>query len=99
MSGGAGVVGHEDHRRPVAARQLAEQREHLLARLGVEVAGGLVGEHQTRLADERTGDRDALLLAAGEPLGGMCGAAGEADLGERRAGALVRLGMGDAAQQ
>ena len=32
----------------------------------VEVAGRLVGEHDRRPRDERAGDRDALLLAAGE---------------------------------
>ena len=32
----------------------------------VEVAGGLVGEDHARADDERPGDRDALLLAAGE---------------------------------
>ena len=32
----------------------------------VEIAGGLVGEHQRRLVGERTGDRDTLLLAAGQ---------------------------------
>ena len=33
---------------------------------GVEVAGGLVGEDDLGLGDERAGDRHPLLLAAGE---------------------------------
>ena len=35
----------------------------------VEVARGLVGEQQRRVVDEGAGDRDALLLAAGELVG------------------------------
>jgi alkylglycerol monooxygenase len=42
------------------------QREHLVGRGGVEVAGGLVGQHQRRLQHQRTGDRHALLHAAGQ---------------------------------
>ena len=40
--------------------------EHLGAGAGVEVAGGLVGEHDRGAAGERAGARDALLLAAGQ---------------------------------
>jgi len=46
--------------------RLAEQLEDLAARLRVEVAGRLVGEHDARLRDQRTGDRHALLLTAEE---------------------------------
>ena len=49
----------------------------------VEVPGGLVGEDHARPDDERPGDRDALLLAAGEMGGEMRGAIGEADLLEQ----------------
>ena len=40
--------------------------EDVRGRLAVEVAGGLVGEHQVGVVDERAGDGHALLLAAGE---------------------------------
>ena len=40
--------------------------EHLGDHLGVERGGRLVEQHQLRLHRERPGDRDALLLAAGE---------------------------------
>ena len=33
---------------------------------GIEIAGGLVGEDDFRLPDERAGDSDALFLAARE---------------------------------
>ena len=51
---------------------------------GVEVPGRLVGEDHPRLDGEGAGDRDALLLAAGEMRRQMVGAIGEADLGEER---------------
>ena len=43
--------------------------EHLLDHLGVERRGRLVEEHDARVHAERAGDRDALLLAAGELAG------------------------------
>jgi acyl-CoA thioesterase-1 len=64
--GDAGVVRHQDDGDPLLLVELLEHLQHLLARARVEVAGGLVGEQQARLVDERAGDRDALLLAAGE---------------------------------
>ena len=43
-----------------------EQADDVVAGLGVEVAGRLVGQDDGRLAGQRAGDGDALLLAAGE---------------------------------
>jgi hypothetical protein len=40
------------------------EREHLRRSLGVEGAGGLVGEQQARIVGERAGERDALALSA-----------------------------------
>ena len=45
----------------------------------VEVAGGLVGDQDHRPVDERAGDRDPLLLAAGELVGHPVALALEAD--------------------
>ena len=45
----------------------------------VEVAGGLVDEQHFGVADERPGDGHALHLAAGELIGVMVGAVGQAD--------------------
>ena len=56
----------DDHRRAVLGRHAGEQVDDLAARLRVEVAGRLVGEHDARLDRERARDRDALLLAARE---------------------------------
>ena len=58
--------------------------EHVGAGGGVEVAGRLVGEQHGRLGDERAGDRDALLLAAGELRRLVVAALGEADALDQR---------------
>ena len=49
----------------------------------VEVAGRLVGQEDGRVGDERAGDGDALLLAAGELRGVVAFAAGQADVVQR----------------
>ena len=64
-----------------AARRTGRARRR--GRCRVEVPGRLVGEDQRRLGDERAGDRDPLLLAAGELAGPVLGAIGEADAVER----------------
>ncbi len=60
------VVRHEHHRGALFAVDLAQGCEHELARPEVEVARRLVAEDELRVLGERSGDRDALLLAAGE---------------------------------
>ena len=42
----------------------AQDRQRLLGGVRVQVPGGLVGEDQVRIGDERAGDGDALFLAA-----------------------------------
>lgn len=70
-------------------RDLVEQGHHGRAGVDVEGAGRLVGEDQHRAAYERAGDRDTLLLPAGEPVGDLVDAVPESD-------ALQHVG-GDAA--
>ena len=81
----------DDHRRAVLGGKPGEQVDHVGPGLRVEVAGRLVGEHDPGLDDERTRDRDALLLAAGELARQVTGAVGEPDLGEQRLRALAQL--------
>ena len=77
--GGLGVVGdHEDGLVELAAG-LAEHLEDGVGVLGVEVAGGFVGEDDGGTVDEGAGDGDALLLAAGELVGAMVEAALDAE--------------------
>ena len=57
--------------------QLGEQIHHLLAILGVEVAGGLVGEDELGVGHHGTGDGHALLLSARELLREVLGPMGD----------------------
>ena len=85
-------MGHE-HQRHAACRLLVEQGlEHLLSGPAVEVAGGLVGDQDRRVQEERPGDRDALLLAARELRGPMAEAVGEAEARQHSGGAVEELG-------
>ena len=78
--GGRVVVVRDHHGRlPERVGGVAQEREHLVAGLRVEVAGRLVGEEDGRLGDERARDGDALLLAAGELRRAVRRAVGEAD--------------------
>ena len=49
--------------------QMVEERHDLLAGLGVEIAGRLIGEDDRRMIDQGTGDGYALALAAKSSLG------------------------------
>ena len=51
---------------PCSRARLQEQLDDLAAGLAVERRGRLVGEHQARAARQGAGDRDPLLLPAGE---------------------------------
>ena len=61
-----GVVGDHHDRLAQLADGLAHEGEDLGAGAAVEVAGGLVGEHDLGPAGEGTGHGHALLLATGE---------------------------------
>ncbi len=81
------VVGDEDEGCAFGLVEVEEELEDSGAVGGVEVAGGLVGEHDGGAEDEGAGERDALLLAAGELDGVVVEAVAEADGGEEGAGA------------
>ena len=87
------VVGHHQDRL-AAGVQAAEQLEHLVAALGVERAGGLVGEQQRGLVGERARDREPLPLTARQHAGRVLRLVGEAEQVEQvaraRLGALAR---------
>ena len=72
-----------DHQDGVAfAMKLAEQADDGFLIGLVEIAGGLVGEDELGMIDERASDGDALLFAAGELRREMVDAIGETDTGE-----------------
>ena len=56
----------EDDRQAVVAIEPLEDVHDLDARSRVEIAGRLVRQQQLRIVDERAGDCDPLLLAAGQ---------------------------------
>src|SRR5215213_8094655 len=60
---GVRVVRDHHDRLPEIVDRLAHEREDLSPRPRVEVAGGLVGEDDRGLAEQRASDGDALLLA------------------------------------
>src|SRR5690606_28261558 len=69
------VVGDEDEG-VTAIGQFAHQAHDVVAALGVERAGGFVGEDDAPAVHQRARDRYALLLAARELVGAMAGTVG-----------------------
>ena len=82
------VVGGDDERRP-AALQLVEPLPEEVPRLRVEAGGRLVEDDELRLVDERAGDREAPLHAAGQRLDLVLRALVELDELEQLVGPLV----------
>ena len=78
VAGDVRLVRHHDDRLPGVV-QLVEQAEDFLARAAVEIAGRLVGQQDRGLVDQRPGDGDALLLAAGKLVGPVAHAIAQAD--------------------
>ena len=70
------LVRRDHHRHPVLL-QLLDDRQHLAHEFGIKRAGHLVEQERTRASQQRPGDRDALLLAAGQAIGILPGPVGE----------------------
>ena len=97
---GVRIVRHHDDRLAVLAVERLQQVEDLVAGLAIEVAGRLVAQQQRRIGDDRAGDADALLLAAGELARVVLRAVAEADDVERgRRRACVRSRLRQLGQQ
>ena len=56
---------HHQERRAQFGVEPAHQVQNLFRRLGIQVAGRLVGDDDDRVGDNRPGDADSLLLPAG----------------------------------
>src|SRR5258708_17665820 len=67
--GEARAVGHHQEAAAGSRDQIAREREKVIRRRLVEIAGGLVGEQKQWFCRQRTADRDPLLLATGELFG------------------------------
>ena len=91
-------MGDDDHGRAVFVGVALHEREDDPPRLGIEGGRRLVGEDQAGAGREGAGDRHALALAAGEPLGGVVDPVAELELREQPAGALGGLARGEIGQ-
>ena len=98
--GGVGIMGDHHDGLVELVHGVAQQLQHLRAGLRVEVAGGLVGEHDGRPRDERARDRDTLLLSAGHLGRAVLAPVGEADrLDELVHPRLIDVAAGDRQRQ
>ena len=85
------VVGDEQRRDAEPLLDAADLDAQLVAHARVERRQRLVEQQHARLDRERSGERDALLLAAGELVGVVAGVVGEADELEHLLGARAPL--------
>ena len=67
-------MGHHQDGLPVVPVQRLEQIQYFVAGLTVQITGRLVAEQQCGIRDDRAGDPDPLLFAAGEMARIMSGA-------------------------
>ena len=61
-----GIVRDHQERHAKFPIQPPEQSKNLLRGIGIEVAGGFVGDHDLRMGNDGSPDADALLLPARE---------------------------------
>ena len=94
--GQLGVVG--DHDDEAVAGNVAQQVHDLNAGLGVQGAGGFVGEQDLGVVDEGARDGDALHLAARHLRGLLVDVVLQANARQCVEGALATLGARDARQ-
>ena len=78
-------------------RQQADRIEHFAHQLGVERGGRLVEQNDRRLHRDRTRDRDALLLAAGQLVRPLVDVLAEEDLVQVLGGACARFARAEPA--
>jgi hypothetical protein len=63
-AGESEIVGGDEGRQLMIAMQPRDQLEDRFRCAGIEISGGLVGQQDFRLSDERSGQGDALLFTA-----------------------------------
>ncbi len=95
--GHVGLVGDHDDGDFLLAVETDQKVHDLVAGLGVDIAGRLVGEEHVGFGHDRPGDGDALLLTAGELARGVMGARFEADPRQRFHGERPALPVAHAA--
>src|ERR1035437_3460785 len=91
------VVRHHDRGEAVTLVQPLDQIKDAVGGVLVQVAGGLVGQEQARIVDQRAGQCHALLLAARELAGPMAASIREVNFPEPVGRCVQRLPLADAA--
>ena len=91
MRGGIRLVRDHEDDHPSLFGDLAEGRPQSVARGGVEIARGFVGEDHLRLEEQRAGDGHALLFASAEGFGAMAQAVLQALLGEKLTSSFLQF--------
>jgi hypothetical protein len=89
--GDLGVVGDDEEGEAGFAGDGLEDVEDFLGIVGVEIAGGFVGEEEAGLVGEGAGNGDALLFAAGEVVGFAMGFVAKTDEIEQVVGAVFHF--------
>ena len=89
LGGEAFVVGGDQRGGAFVADEAEELGEDAVGGVLVEVAGGLVRQHQRGAVGERAGDGDALLLAAGQLRRAVLEAVADAERGQELRRALL----------
>ena len=84
----SGFVSDDDDRYAALAVERTQRLHDFMRCARVEIAGRLVGKQQARRIDQGAGDRDALLLAAGELPRRVALAVAEAEQAPARRGPL-----------
>jgi hypothetical protein len=82
-AGNGAVVGDQHHGEVLVAPESFQQGDDVVPGVLVEVAGGLVGQQDLGLLNQRPGNGDSLLLPAGQFRRQVARAIREADIGER----------------
>ena len=77
------IVGGDEQGGVSFGADFAEEIEDIAAGVGVEVAGGFIGNDDLGFVDQGTGDCNALLLPAGKLARAVIEALAEADAGQQ----------------
>lgn len=89
----------DEHDGLTALVEAGQQPHHLAGSLAVQAARGFVGQQQGRMVDQRPGQGDALLFAAGQLTGHAASLARQAQLGQQPLALGARLLGGDPGEQ
>ena len=92
-------MGDDDHGCSQLTCQAMQQAEHAGGGLGVEVAGGLVGQHAAGPCDQRAGQCHPLAFTARQLAGSMLTALGQADQPQHLTSRLLSFTTGPPTDQ